>query len=331
MMRFADFLAKAHSVFGKPELWMKSPDFPIPPLSESHVFLLGNDGEFNEALNEIDIDLKMEMDEKVPMPFSDISTVSTVSRPMTPFTLEQMQKNIAGISPSGSGIGGDLVEISGNPVWILDRLVEVDESHPAAQEIIQARADPRGHVNISDVSQWFVMFRYHGVTGKDVVPMPLMWVFGYAGVARDKGNLRIIAMSNVSILANEMAEACRYVTAISHPAQYVVKVTPALTPKEHRRCLNGKDLPREKTPHFLVVDHEVISRMRKDPAGTHASPVPHERRGHWARLAERCRHAKLLGKDKIWKRPTFVGERVWTDEKNLYEVLLDFGKKAQPE
>jgi len=82
-----------------------------------------------------------------------------------------------------------------------------------------------------------------------------------------------------------------------------------------------------KAPHFIVVDHDILVRMSGDHYGTHASPVPHERRGHWRRLAERCRHAKLSGKDKVFVRPTYVGERNFEDPKNKYEVLMDFGAK----
>jgi len=321
MMRFADFVAKAHSAFDKQDYLGVDPGFEVPPLKDSHIFLLGNDGDFNEALKEIDPDLRDEMRERVPMPFKDIACCSLVSRPMDQSRVDQLQGTVNALYPGEIEVSGDLVRLSGGPVWVMDRLIEVDENHPAVKEIVRAPGD----IDMASVNQWFLMVRFHGAQNQTTRPM--VWAFGFRGIAFG-GELKIVTLATATPLGNEMVESCRYITAISHPAQYVVRVSPKLSAREQRRYEGGKGIPREKSSHFLVVDHEVIVRLRKDPAGTHASPIPHERRGHWARLAERCRHAKLLGKDKVWKKPTFVGERIWTDEKNLYEVLLDFGKKG---
>lgn len=321
MLRFADFIAKAHGAFDKQDYLGDDPGFSVPPLSQSHIFLLGNDSDFNEALKEIDDDLKLEMKERVPMPFKDIACCSLVSKPMDDERVKQLQGTADRMYPGQVEVSGDLVRLSGKPVWVMDRLIEIDENHPAVKEIMRAP----GEVDMDSVNQWFLMVRFHGVEGCQTQPM--VWSFGFRGIAFG-GELKIVSLAVASPLGNEMVESCRYITAISHPAQYVVRVSPMLTQREQRRYESGKGIPREKTSHFLVVDHEVVVRLRKDPVATHASPVPHERRGHWARLAERCRHARLLGKDKVWKKPTFVGERIWTDEKNLYEVLLDFGKKG---
>jgi len=319
VLRFADFLSKAHSVFDKAD-WV-DPDLKIPPLSESHVFLLGEDADFNEALKEIDRDLLDEMKDGVPLPFNDVAVCSLVRKPMDPQREMELHNTVKEMWPTKVEVSGDLIVASGGkPVWVMDRLIQVDVSHPAVQEIVRAP----GSGPIDRVKQWFVMIRYHGVEG--MKNMPMAWAFGYAGVGQ-RGDLSVVALSIASPLCNEMCESMRYIAAISHPANYVVRVTPELTPRERRRVTEGKQVPREKTPHFIVCDHEVIVGLRRDPVTKHASPVPHERRGHWARLAERCRHARLLGKDKVWKRPTFVGERTFRDEKNLYEVLLDFGKR----
>lgn len=319
-MRFADFMAKAESVFKRTD-WIDH-SFTVPPFKDTHVFLLGEDQDFNEALHEIDDDIRTEMREKVPMPFKDVSIVSLVRKPMDPKREEQLHSTVREMFPGQVEVSGDLVTISGGPVWVMDRLIQVDESHPAVQEIVRAP----GPIDMDTVRQWFIMIRFHGTTGIDSRPM--LWAFGFAGISDDeKENIRVIALSVATPLGNEMAESLRYLTAISHPGQYVVRVTPELTPREKRRVESGKEFPATKTPHFLVVDHEVIVRLRHDPTSTHASPVPHQRRGHWMRLAERCRHARLLGKDRVWKDDVFVGERTFRDEKNLYEVLLDFGKR----
>jgi hypothetical protein len=224
-------------------------------------------------------------------------------------------------------IGGDLVYASGGkPVWVLDRIIEVSDSHPMIQDILQLKWT--GSSPATEAKQWFIFARTHGAEG--VETMPMLWAAGYGGMS-DEGKVLMFMVDEAMPLANEVAESLRYITAISHPANYIVKVTPKLTPKETRRVGAGKHYPESKTPHFLIVDHDVIVRMRRDPDGTHASPVPHERRGHWRRLAERCRHAKLFGKDKVYVRPSLVGEPKFEDAKNLYEVLPDFGKKGLEE
>lgn len=318
MLRFAEFLAKAQRVFKEAD-WVDT-ELKVPPFEDTHVFLVGEDSDFNEALKEIDRDLKAELKEKVPMPFKDVAVVSLVRKPMDPKREAALHQTVREMYPNEVEASADLVRASGEPVWVMDRLIEVDDSHPAVQEIIESPGD----VGFNTVSQWFLMVRYHGVQGMDNRPMA--WAFGYRGVGFG-GEVGVVSLAVAAPLVNEMCESVRYVAAISHPANYVVRVTPELTPKEKRRVSEGKMYPSDKTPHFIICDHEVIVRLRRDPVTHHASPVPHERRGHWARLAERCRHARLLGKDKVWKRPTFVGERTFRDEKNLYEVLLDFGKR----
>jgi hypothetical protein len=83
----------------------------------------------------------------------------------------------------------------------------------------------------------------------------------------------------------------------------------------------------DKTPHYLVVDHEVLVRMSGRTGETHASPIPHHRRGHWKRLAERCKYARQMGRDKVWVKETYVGEREFADSHNQYVVLMDFNRK----
>ena len=137
---------------------------------------------------------------------------------------------------------------------------------------------------------------------------------------------------NVAVQERALMEATGttlLIAAISHPANYVVRVTPDLTPREERRAKQGHPRPIQKTPHFIVVDHEVLTALnpnRRSSEAGHASPVPHYRRGHWMKLAERCRHARLLGKNRVLVRDTFVGDANFRGDKNFYEVLLDFGK-----
>lgn len=114
--------------------------------------------------------------------------------------------------------------------------------------------------------------------------------------------------------------------AISHPANYIVERTPALSPREERQEARGETRPFKKRSHFIIVDHDQLVDLNpapRAPTGTHASPVPHARRGHWRRLAEGCSKARAEGKTKTWVGPTYVGEREFQDGKNRYRVLLN--------
>ena len=115
------------------------------------------------------------------------------------------------------------------------------------------------------------------------------------------------------------------IAAISHPLNYVVEVAPQLTTREvHRKARPDGRLPSRKSPHFIVIDHEVLVGMRSNCTGSGPTVIPHHRRGHWRRLAEACVHAQALGKTQTWVRPAFVGDAQFSDARNRYRVLLDF-------
>ena len=115
------------------------------------------------------------------------------------------------------------------------------------------------------------------------------------------------------------------VGAISHPANYLVERTPALSPREERQLRSGAPRPAKKRSHFIVVDHAELRELNpatRASAGSHTSPVPHARRGHWRRLAESCRVLRMQGKEKVFVRPAFVGEREFEADRMKYRVLL---------
>jgi len=114
------------------------------------------------------------------------------------------------------------------------------------------------------------------------------------------------------------------VAAISHPANYILETTPLLTPREERRVERGERRPVRKKRHYVVIDHEGLADMtpRAPAEGSHSSPIPHARRGHWMRLSERCREARAQGRDRVWRREAFVGPREFADESNRYRILL---------
>ena len=104
--------------------------------------------------------------------------------------------------------------------------------------------------------------------------------------------------------------------------KHVVEVTP--TPdklaKAKRNPANRKR-PWNKAsgPHVLLLDR--MPTEKTESTGTHASPKPHRRRGHWKTLSHpRFRHHPQYQK-KIYVKPSFVGERQVTYEGNIYRLV----------
>lgn len=276
----------------------------LPPFAETHVFLMGDADKVEESITEVWEDLDAEMRSRVPMPFRDITLVV------------QMAKG----SMDYPGIPAQF--------WSVTRIIQ-------APDLVAGKPAEMG-----PAAEAFIVFDYavadSGRSGSQQIQA--VWFEGRPGGAFGVG------LSDTIFIRNDKAVTAargnqeqrlawaksnmRMVSAISHPANYVVQVTPALSSKEERRGAAGKPRPPAKAPHFIVVDHEVLVRMSGRMGGTHASPVPHERRGHWRRLAERCRHARLTGAERTWVGPAYVGERTFSDGKNAYEVLLDFRTRA---
>lgn len=331
MMTFMDFLERTacqeEKYRGFLSAFEKTGKIYIPPpFKKTHLFHLGEDSEILSAIEPIRQELAAECEDGIPMPFQDVSCVSRV--------------------PAGEGKIG----------WILDRVIQdppIMTDQPPPRPVDEWNAiDRHNDLAFHDwtVKQRFVIVRH---TEFDItvegVPLIPVWYVWFCGTDGSKYKL-VTAMENASIgalsamagrsfneeefmrvLGREAIPVLEQVAAISHPQNYIVRVTPRLTPKEERRTQKTGERPIRKAPHFIVVDHDILVEMagKKSPEGTHASPVPHHRRGHWMRLAERCKHARLLGKDRVFVRPTYVGERSFTDEKNLYDVLLDFGRKEE--
>jgi hypothetical protein len=127
------------------------------------------------------------------------------------------------------------------------------------------------------------------------------------------------------MLRIDVQKAILRVAVISHPANYIVSTTPSLTPREERIKKERGVMPIRKRPHYIVIDREDLVNLNpatRAPDGTHASPIPHSRRGHWRRLSERCTAARAAGRTKTWVADAYVGEREFADEKNRYRVVL---------
>jgi len=78
----------------------------------------------------------------------------------------------------------------------------------------------------------------------------------------------------------------------------------------------------ERLPQIILIDPNRVNEFRDGrptAGGTHASPRPHQRRGHWKTLsAERFKEAR--GK-RLWIKPTWVGDTEWECDGQVYKVL----------
>lgn len=276
---------------------------------DSHIFWLDDDQEFQKHVHQIRTDLIPEMKERIHLPFQDTSTVSVIRRPGHPtiWTIDRLIENppyLKGLlqRPDMAGLDGQM---------ILVIRYQIQENVPIAEDPIMA---------------WVVV--YHGVEGNDVHFNVIPSLELSKALESNIGNPSEYKWKQLQYESKVILD---YAAALSHPENYILSVTPELTPKEERKVAQGRPRPSQKARHFIVVDHQVLIRMRSGDGipGTHASPVPHERRGHWRRVAERCRHAKLLGKDRVFVRPTLVGDPSWKREKNFYEVLPDLSKPVE--
>jgi len=308
---FQDFLEKSESLFRR-----RLPT-QAPPLRESHIFHLGDDEKVQELTDEIWPDLKEEMAEIVPLPFPDTTCVSRVPHP------------------------------DGTLGWVLDRIVELPLGAQQREEFREKLFSMSPEIHAEVCAKDLPKRAYLIMRVEEDSDIVISWSTFYMGTRKDGFLLSSMPMYDthdivysegdgpaaktfVNWAMSESRPVLRQAALISHPMNYIVKVTPALTPKEERKVKAGAERPIRKSPHFIVVDHDILVTMNPaGPKGTHASPVPHHRRGHWKRLAERCRAARESGKLKVWVRPTYVGERVFSDEKHLYEVMLDFQKRPE--
>jgi len=306
-MTFQDFLDRCDSQLRKFNAMCD--EFPslrrFPDMKESQIFYLGDDEKVSSDIKDLREDLQEEVTTGIPMPFDDISCVS---------------------------------KLQGK--WIYDRIIKVKKGTLASMGLgskIEATPKRKGlaepeeffvlrHEEISNIGfQWPILFvGVNQESGEMSVGVYDEWFETYP-LLSDRGRRKLDTVAHTN-----SGEILWDVAYISHPQNYIVRTTPPLSPRETRRVAGGKRYPASKLPHFVVVDHDVLVDMsqRKSDGTGHASPVPHHRRGHWMRLAERCRHAKLLGRDKVFVRPTYVGDRTFSDGRNLYEVVMDI--KQEP-
>ncbi len=111
---------------------------------------------------------------------------------------------------------------------------------------------------------------------------------------------------------------------------------------EERQSEPGAKMRARLKPWVLDCPRRIvlmdISKMRRRVVspplgGTHASPVPHPRKGHWCDLRSEC--FKHKRGQRIYRKPTYVGDKEWVDAGVTYKVLppriVDDSKGHEPQ
>ena len=316
---FHDFLEHAQAVTSKGRR-LHNKEYPakdciLPPWENTHVFYMGHEDTVRELGRKVVSDIMQETRERVPIPFRDVTIVSAVPKKFA----------------TDMDVG-----------WIADRIIEGSNYFEGREDPeitnmkeFEGDTDWRGMKDIS-IRQRVLIVRYDDVTN-----WPIWWPVWYRGshdgalaIQYDAPHIpkaiwaaapyRSMSKERLAqAIGAESAPILEQLALISHPMNYTVKISPKLKLKEERRVARGKRIHAGKRPHFIVLDHEILTRLHDQVTGggTHATPVPHHRRGHWRRLAARCRHARMLGQDRTFVQPAFVGDKKFGDDKNLYEVL----------
>lgn len=101
--------------------------------------------------------------------------------------------------------------------------------------------------------------------------------------------------------------------------KHPVEVAPVNPPKANPVMQRDRPWSGPSGPRVLLLDR--MPTTQTQGTGTHASPKPHRRRGHWKTLSHpRFRHHPQY-QQKIYVKPSFVGPRQVTYEGNIYRLV----------
>jgi hypothetical protein len=120
--------------------------------------------------------------------------------------------------------------------------------------------------------------------------------------------------------------AASAVTYLGACCEHLVEERPA-GPPPRRKAKDPKPWTYTHLPRIILLDPTATPSLPSpDQGGTHASPRPHQRRGHWRRLlSPRYQHRG----QRIFVKPSWVGPREWVLNGNAYRVL-DEANRPKP-
>lgn len=114
--------------------------------------------------------------------------------------------------------------------------------------------------------------------------------------------------------------ALRQVNWINKPDHYTVEIGPSAPPRKRKKKGDRATRLGDRTRHIVLTKHEIAEAWhRVHRGGTHASPLPHLRRGHYRTLLS----DRYKQKRRVWVRATHVnGQCVeWRDGDVRYKVV----------
>ena len=331
-------------------------DFLLQKLDEAAIFFMGEAHDLADNIKAVAGDLKKDMDAQIPMPFDSMlivyrNTDVEWTEKQERISEEQLRRHMVAATMT-TWMGSFVVKMPVHfferdlvldgmkntrlPVLNEDQLYFVSDACFADFRKYEPDSKPGWHSSIV----MFVEIRTSGTEqgrmfgDKNIDSLALQvhyislrgWDMISAG-AEARGNTEVRQFTE---LVGTMLDE---IVLISHPMNYIVRETPALTPREARRASRDRVTPDRKKPRYIVIDHDVLVQLSRgntpDEAERRAHPIAHARRGHWKRLAERCVHARERGIDRVWVRPTYVGAREFVHGDRRYQVLLDFNVKRE--
>jgi hypothetical protein len=111
----------------------------------------------------------------------------------------------------------------------------------------------------------------------------------------------------------------RLMNYLKYGDKHLVEVTPSKPPKKNPALHKKRPWAGATGPRILFLDR--MPTTQSESTGTHASPKPHRRRGHWKTLRHpRFRHHPQY-QQKIYCKPSFVGPRQVNYEGNIYRLV----------
>jgi hypothetical protein len=109
--------------------------------------------------------------------------------------------------------------------------------------------------------------------------------------------------------------------AIQYSTGYLVQER-RHSPPSKQECKTARLKPwlREDLPRFVILRPGELRPLKGAPlGGSHSSPLPHRRRGHWALLSAE-RYVNKRGQ-RVWVRPAWIGDREWVLDGRQYKVV----------
>lgn len=108
---------------------------------------------------------------------------------------------------------------------------------------------------------------------------------------------------------------------ITQSPKHLVEIRPIINGVQRRAAKTARKKPwlRDDLPTTILLDPTEAKEYghRIDRGGTHASPIPHQRRGHWRQL----RSDRYKEKKAVWVKGSWIGDTEWTYNGREYRVV----------